>query len=95
MSDRQDWSDRKDQGSGRSRGEAINVVTVFRELGYNLYNDDDVIRLGDNLRFAEEERKRQELMRANKLTWISNSFVALLGAGAAGLVTFFVNRWSR
>lgn len=93
--DRSDWQHRQRQDHDRLGGDRINVISLFRELGYDLYNSNDVSRLGDNLRFAEHERKHQELMRTSRLTWISNSLVALLGAGASGIVLFLVNRWSK
>lgn len=82
-------------GGGGGVDQRFNVVSLFRELGYDLHNRSDVNRLSENLRFAEAERKHKEMMDASKIAWLSNSIVALLGAGASGLVMFFVNRWSK
>lgn len=86
--------ERDENRAARFSGERINVISLFGRLGYDLYNSNDIVRLGENLRFMEEERKHQEMMRASKLVWFSNSLVALLGAGASGIVLFLVNRLS-
>lgn len=93
--ERHNWQQYRQHQDFRLNGERLNVVSVFRELGYDLYNSSDISRLGENLRFAEQERKHQELMRSSRLAWLSNSLVALLGAGASGIVMFLVNRWSK
>ena len=57
-----------------------NVVNLFNRLGYNLYNSEDVTRLGENLRFSEESRRRYEAIKTRRLGWIVSLSIALMGA---------------
>lgn len=90
-----DWAASQRDYKEHIEVQRLNVVSVFDRLGYDLTDNDEIARLRDNLRYAETERKRRELMRASKLTWLSNTLVAFMGAGAAGIISYLVQRWGK
>ena len=64
----QDWRERP------------NVISVFSQLGYNLYDIDDINRLRDNLRFADNGRKREEMVHNRTFGWVVAVVIAAVGA---------------
>ena len=72
-----------------------NVIHLFNRLGYNLYNSDDVNRLAENLRFAEDSRKRYEAVKSRRLGWIVSLGIALLGAFLTSVGQWVASHFSK
>lgn len=78
---------RDDERVGR-----LNVVSVFDRLGYDLYNNTDVQRLAENLRFAEQQRRRAEAISGNKAAWMVSLALVFVGSAMTALISWVLRR---
>ena len=76
------WDDRRGWYDPRERP---TVVTVFAQLGYNLWSQDDINRLRENLEFTQKARERDETIRSRRLGWFVSAAIAILST----IVTVF------
>ena len=76
------WDDRRGWYDPRERP---NVISVFRQLGYDLERQDDINRLRENLEFAQKTRERDETVRSRRLGWFVSAAIAILST----IVTVF------
>lgn len=70
----------------------VTVITLFERLGYDLSDNEDVQRLNENLRFIEKQRKRQERMDTNRVTWLVSLALVVIGAALSALVNWISTR---
>lgn len=70
----------------------VTVITLFERLGYDLSDNEDVQRLNENLRFIEKQRKRQERMDTNRVTWLVSLALVVIGAALSALVNWLSTR---
>lgn len=70
-------------------------MSIFSRLGYNLYNEEDVNRLRENLRFAEEGRRKSERFESNRLGWIVGVIIAAFSAVLTALGQVIATHFSK
>jgi hypothetical protein len=83
------WDERRGWYDSRERP---TVVTVFGQLGYNLWNQDDINRLRENLEFAQKTREREETMRSRRLGWFVSAAIAILSTIATVFGEWIVSK---
>ena len=76
------WDERRGWYDARERP---TVITVFNQLGYNPWNQDDINRLRENLEFVQKTREREETIRSRRLGWFVSAAIAILST----IVTVF------
>jgi len=86
------WDNRRGWYDPRERP---TVLTVFAQLGYNLWNQADINRLRENLEFAEETRKREETIRSRRLGWWVSAGIAILSTVATVFGEWIVGRFGK
>ena len=83
------WDDRRGWYDPRERP---TVITVFGQLGYNLWNQDDINRLRENLEFAQKTREREETIRSRRLGWFVSAAIAILSTIVTVFGEWIVNK---
>lgn len=83
------WDDRRGWYDPRDRP---TVITVFNQLGYNLWNQDDINRLRENLEFAQKTRERDETIRSRRLGWFVSAAIAILSTIVTVFGEWIVNK---
>jgi len=72
---RRRWDDRREWHGQIDRP---TVLTIFKELGYDLWRQDDLNRLRNNLEYAQRARERDETIRSRRLGWFVSAGIAIL-----------------
>ena len=72
---RRRWDDRSEWHGQIDRP---TVLTIFKELGYDLWRQDDLNRLRNNLEYAQRARERDETIRSRRLGWFVSAGIAIL-----------------
>lgn len=83
------WDDRR----GWRPPDRPNVLTIFSQLGYNLWDQADINRLRENLEFAQKTREREETIRSRRLGWLVSGGIAILSALATIIGDWFVGKF--
>lgn len=83
------WDERRGWHDPRERP---TVVTVFAQLGYNLWNQDDINRLRENLEYAERTREREETIKSRRLGWFVSAGIAILSTIATVFGEWIVSK---
>lgn len=68
------------------------IITLFRAVGVDPRNQDDITRLGDNLRYAERQRRRYERFENNRFGWIVSFICMAVGAMLTSLIPQWFNK---
>ena len=76
------WDDRR---SWHGQIDRPTVITVFDKLGYDIWRQEDLNRLRENLEFAQKARERDETIRSRRLGWFVSAGIAILST----IVTVF------
>lgn len=69
----------------------LSVVSLFQRLGYDLTDPDEINRLNENLRYAERQRRRYEVLEGNKLGWLVSLILVIAGASITAVVQWFTS----
>jgi hypothetical protein len=83
--DRNDRSD-KDRLSDRDRNPSYSrdyrtrpdAITLFERLGYDVTENDDVVRLKEDLRWVSEQRKKTAERKSNYFAFMFRAFIAII-----------------
>lgn len=68
------------------------LITLFRAVGVDPGNQDDITRLRDNLLYAERQRRRYERFENNRFGWIVSFICMAVGAMLTSLIPQWFNR---
>lgn len=66
---------------------------VFLQIGYDITDPDDMLRLAADLRWVDERRKSQESSRAKKWAAIGTILITVLGAAGTLFVQWIWDRF--
>lgn len=68
---------------------------VFLQIGYDITDPDDMLRLAADLRWVDERRKSQESFRAKKWAAVGTILITVLGAAGTLFVQWIWDRFVR